>query len=182
MKNLFHKHVLTEISSSEVFHTKFFSKDFVNNLHELFSGHDQWTTKKFAYSTHEVQLEKYFPDLYSIIKERFDNFILKTMSEIWTLDDTAEAEDIFVVKYSKDTQTELKTHVDDSYVSGSIKLNNNYEGGILTFPRQRVTNQAAEVGDLLVWPSQITHPHNSTLLEEGEKYSITIWTASKKSS
>ena len=104
------------------------------------------------------------------------------MSEIWTLDDTAEAEDIFVVKYSKDTQTELKTHVDDSYVSGSIKLNNNYEGGILTFPRQRVTNQAAEVGDLLVWPSQITHPHNSTLLEEGEKYSITIWTASKKSS
>tara|TARA_A100001011_G_scaffold263811_1_gene272436 strand:- start:291 stop:839 length:549 start_codon:yes stop_codon:yes gene_type:complete len=182
MKELFHKHVLNPIESSEIFHTKFFSEDFAGRLYELFSNHSEWTTKRFAYSTHEVQLEKFFPDLYSIIKERFDNFIIKTMADVWVLDEGAEAEDIFVVKYSEDTQTKLKTHVDDSYISGSIKLNNNYKGGILTFPRQRVTNQKTEVGDLLIWPSQITHPHNSTLLEEGEKYSITIWTACKKSS
>ena len=104
------------------------------------------------------------------------------MADVWALDQEVETKDIFIVKYSKDTQTKLKMHVDDSYISGSIKLNNNYEGGILTFPRQSVTNQETEVGDLLIWPSQITHPHNSTLLEEGEKYSITIWTACKNNS
>ena len=61
-------------------------------------------------------------------------------------------------------------------------LNNNYDGGILTFPRQSVTNQEVKVGDLLIWPSEITHPHNSTELKGGEKYSITIWTDAKKSS
>ena len=70
MKELFHKHVLSPIESSEIFHTKFFSEDFAGRLYELFSNHSEWTTKRFAYSTHEVQLEKFFPDLYSIIKRK----------------------------------------------------------------------------------------------------------------
>tara|TARA_B100000131_G_C17907773_1_gene529077 strand:+ start:216 stop:764 length:549 start_codon:yes stop_codon:yes gene_type:complete len=182
MIDLFHKHVLDQIGSSEIFHTKFFSENFTHSLYELFKEHKEWTTKRFAYSTHDVHLEESFPDLFDLIKERFDNSILKVMADVWALDQAVETKDIFIVKYSKDTQTKLKTHVDDSYISGSIKLNNNYKGGILTFPRQSVTNQETEVGDLLIWPSQITHPHNSTLLEEGEKYSITIWTACKNNS
>lgn len=182
MIDLFHKHVLNQIKFSEIFHTKFFSESFTQSLYELFKDHNEWTTKRFAYSTHDVHLEESFPDLFDIIRERFDNSILKAMADVWALDQEVETKDIFIVKYSKDTQTKLKTHVDDSYISGSIKLNNNYKGGILTFPRQSVTNQETEVGDLLIWPSQITHPHNSTLLKEGEKYSITIWTACKNNS
>jgi hypothetical protein len=181
MQNIFHKHVLEPIGA-EIFHTKFFTENFTNILYDLFKEHDEWTTKRFAYSTHDVHLNESFPDIFSLIKDRFEDLILRTMADIWYLDAGTEIKDIFIVKYSKDTQTKLKTHVDDSYISGSIKLNNNYKGGILTFPRQSVTNQNIAIGDLLIWPSQITHPHNSTPLEEGEKYSITIWTDAKNNS
>ena len=183
MNQVFHKHVLDElVPKSEIFHTKFLVKDYAEVLYDLFSNHEEWTTKRFAYSTHDVHLEESFPDLYEIIKDRFETMILRTMADVWALNDEVNVKDIFIVKYQKETQIKLKTHVDDSYISGNIKLNNNYKGGVLTFPRQAVTNQEVEVGDLLIWPSEITHPHNSTELKEGEKYSITVWTDAKKNS
>ena len=182
MQNIFHQHILDPIGNSEIFHTKFFTRPFADILYELFKEHKEWTNKRFAYSTHDVHLSESFPDIFSIIKDRFESLILKTMADIWYLDNSTKVKDIFIVKYSKDTQTKLKTHIDDSYISGSIKLNNNYKGGVLRFPRQSVTNQEADIGDLLLWPSQITHPHNSSPLEEGEKYSITIWTDAKNNS
>ena len=57
-----------------------------------------------------------------------------------------------------------------------MKLNDEYKGAALEFPRQEFSNLDIHVGDLICWPSKITHPHRSTQLEEGEKYSLTIWT------
>tara|TARA_Y100001949_G_scaffold46233_1_gene38313 strand:+ start:140 stop:700 length:561 start_codon:yes stop_codon:yes gene_type:complete len=184
LDSIFHKHFLREISPerSDIFHTKFFTESFCYVIYEMFKEQKEWTDKEFAYSTHDIQLADKFPDLYEIIKERIDNLILPTMGDIWALDHTAESSDIFVVKYSEDTQKELKPHIDQSYISGSIKLNDDYVGGTLMFPRQKVSNQDISPGDLLIWPSQITHEHYSTVLEQGEKYSITIWTDTKNNS
>ena len=68
---LFHKHVLDQIGSSEIFHTKFFSESFTHSLYELFKEHKEWTTKRFAYSTHDVHLEESFPDLFDLINQDF---------------------------------------------------------------------------------------------------------------
>ncbi len=46
---------------------------------------------------------------------------------------------------------------------------------MLEFPRQGASNEALEVGDLLVWPSLVTHPHGTTRLEAGVKYALTVW-------
>jgi hypothetical protein len=43
-------------------------------------------------------------------------------------------------------QRELRTHHDVAQVSGSIKLNDDYEGAALDFPRQRWDNTAMGVG------------------------------------
>ena len=83
---------------------------------------------------------------------------------------------IFAIKYSMEGQRHLPIHRDESYVSGSIKLNNEYKGADLTFPEQGFTNKDLEVGDLLMWPGSLTHPHGSDYLLEGTKYSATIWT------
>ena len=37
--------------------------------------------------------------------------------------------DAFVMRYSMDTQTSLGFHTDASLVTGSVKLNGDYEGG-----------------------------------------------------
>ena len=183
--NVFHEHVLKELSPeiSEIFHTKFFTESYCSLLYEVFKEQKEWSKiPGYKYTTHDIQLADRFPDLYEIIKERVEYIIFSTMGKIWSCDPSVQTSDIFVVKYSEDTQKELKPHIDQSYISGSIKLNNDYTGGVLMFPRQHVTNQDIAPGDLLLWPSQITHEHYSTVLEQGEKYSITIWTDTKNNS
>lgn len=39
----------------------------------------------------------------------------------------------------------------------------------------RAANSSVPVGTLLAWPSLVTHPHRSTPITNGVKYSLTIW-------
>jgi predicted 2-oxoglutarate/Fe(II)-dependent dioxygenase YbiX len=56
-----------------------------------------------------------------------------------------------------------------------VKLNDDYEGAELSFPRQGVSNAGLAVGELVAWPSLVTHPHESLPIRSGVKYSLTIW-------
>ena len=88
-----------------------------------------------------------------------------------------EIRDLFAIKYSMESQKSLRLHHDMPLVSGSLKLNNNYAGGELVFPRQGVDNRELEVGSIIIWPGQVTHPHECKELKSGTKYSLTLWTA-----
>lgn len=93
----------------------------------------------------------------------------------WPLIEFFGLQDAFIVKYHNEGQTELRLHHDLSQLSGSVKLNNDYSGAELEFPRQGYSNIDVPVGTLLVWPSLVTHPHRSTQLTSGVKYSLTLW-------
>ena len=74
---------------------------------------------------------------------------------------------------------EYKEHSDDGpevhrVVSLILYLNNDYEGGELHFRRQNVTIKP-EAGDLLLFPSCYTHPHQALPVKSGIKYSIVTW-------
>ena len=85
--------------------------------------------------------------------------------------------DAFIIKYEMDKQRELRVHNDASLVTGSVKLNDDYLGGQLVFPRQEFENTNIPVGKCLLFPGQVTHGHSSSLLESGTKYSLTIWSS-----
>jgi len=85
--------------------------------------------------------------------------------------------DAFIIKYEMDKQRSLRLHNDASLVTGSVKLNDNYEGGLLEFPRQGITNKDVPVGKCILFPGQVTHGHTSTELLSGVKYSLTIWSS-----
>ena len=85
--------------------------------------------------------------------------------------------DLFAMKYSLETQKNLPLHHDMSLVSGSMKLNDDFEGATLNFPRQNINNRDHKVGDMMLWPAQVTHPHECTDLIKGVKYSLTLWTS-----
>ena len=85
--------------------------------------------------------------------------------------------DAFIIKYEMDKQRELRLHNDASLVTGSVKLNDDYTGGLLEFPRQKINNKDIPVGKCLLFPGQVTHGHLSSKLESGTKYSLTIWSS-----
>ena len=85
--------------------------------------------------------------------------------------------DLFAMRYSLDTQTRLNLHHDMSLVSGSMKLNNDFEGAFLNFPRQNITNLDHDIGSMVLWPASVSHPHECTELKSGTKYSLTLWSS-----
>lgn len=82
----------------------------------------------------------------------------------------------FIIKYEMNKQRSLRPHMDGSLITGTVRLNNEYDGGELTFPRQKYTNKDVPVGSILIWPSSIQHIHYSDELKSGTKYSLVAWT------
>lgn len=124
---------------------------------------------------YEVSLAAIAPRLFEAVENDIGARMWPAIRRWWPLVDYHGLRDAFVIRYAKGEQEELRMHHDVAQVSASIKLNDSYEGGVLTFPRQNFDNSAVPVGHLIAWPSLVTHPHASTALTHGEKYSLTIW-------
>lgn len=124
---------------------------------------------------HEISLAAIAPRLFELLENDIGMRMWPAIRTWWPCVDYHGLRDAFVIKYSIGGQEELRLHHDVAQISGSIKLNDDYDGAALEFPRQEVDNSAVAVGHVLVWPSLVTHPHRSTPLRSGTKYSLTIW-------
>ncbi len=124
---------------------------------------------------YEVSLAAISPRLFEAVENDIGARMWPAIRRWWPYVDYHGLRDVFVIRYALGEQEELRMHHDVAQVSASIKLNNDYEGAELEFPRQDFTNADVPVGDLLVWPSLVTHPHASRPLKNGVKYSLTIW-------
>ena len=124
---------------------------------------------------HEISLALISPRLFEAVQDDMGMRIWPQLQQQWPLIDYHGINDVFIIKYEKGGQEELRQHHDVAQVSASVKLNDTYEGALLDFPRQNFTNAQLPVGSLLAWPSLVTHPHGSTPITSGTKYSLTIW-------
>jgi hypothetical protein len=124
---------------------------------------------------HELSLGAISPSLLDRVQDDFGSRIWPQLKTVWPLIDYHGINDAFIIKYEVGQQEELRIHHDVAQVSASIKLNDSYQGAVLEFPRQGKTNESVPVGSMLAWPSLVTHPHASTPIQNGVKYSMTIW-------
>lgn len=124
---------------------------------------------------HEVSLAVISPRLFEAVQDDLGRRIWPRLRTVWPYIDYYGLRDVFVIKYALGEQEELRIHHDVAQVSASVKLNEGYVGGELDFPRQGVTNESFEVGQLVAWPSLVTHPHRTNQLVSGVKYALTIW-------
>ena len=124
---------------------------------------------------HEISLARISPVLYENLESDMGERIWPRLQEEWELIEYRGINDAFVIRYDATTGTALRLHHDVAQVSASVKLNDDYSGGTLEFPRQGFTNADIPVGHLLAWPSLVTHPHRSLPVTRGVKYSLTIW-------
>lgn len=123
----------------------------------------------------EISLATISPRLYENLENDLGERIWPLLQDQWPLIDYCGLKDAFIIKYSLESQTELRIHHDVAQVSASVKLNDGYEGARLDFPRQSFTNESVPVGSLLAWPSLVTHPHQTLPLLSGVKYGLTLW-------
>jgi hypothetical protein len=124
---------------------------------------------------HEVSLAIISPRLFEAVEIDLGVRIWPQLQTVWPYIDYHGLRDVFVIKYALGEQEELRMHHDVAQVSASVKLNEGYEGAMLDFPRQRVDNSQVPIGELVVWPSLVTHPHQATTLKSGVKYGLTVW-------
>jgi hypothetical protein len=124
---------------------------------------------------HEVSLATISPALFDAVEQHVAAGVMPIVRQVWPFVDYHGLRDAFVIKYATTGQTELRVHHDVAQLSGSVRLNDGYEGCRLEFPRQGVDNAGMGVGRLLVWPSLVTHPHRATPLVRGVKYAMTLW-------
>jgi hypothetical protein len=178
MKELFKPAKLTMIAEN-IIHTPFLDEEFVEAIHSIVKEHSEWgrNYQDTLYSTEDLFFSKFehLQDLDILLKDRLELDIFPRLLHFWSLDEIKITQ-LFAVRYLLEGQKHLDLHSDDSFISCSIKLNTDYTGGTLLFPLQKYSNEKVPAGDLLIWPSRITHPHQSSILSSGEKYSITVWT------
>lgn len=118
--------------------------------------------------------------LWDMIAKRWTDYINPIVEQYWHPLQMYGLRDAFTMRYSVDTQKSLNLHHDASLVTGSVKLNEDYMGADLIFPRQNVSNKDVPVGMCILFPGQVTHGHECTELISGVKYSLTMWTSRLK--
>ena len=124
---------------------------------------------------HEVSLAVISSRLFDAVQDDVGVRIWPQLRRVWPYIDYHGLRDVFVIRYAMGEQEHLRVHHDVAQVSASVKLNEGYAGAELEFPRQAVTNAEVGVGELLAWPSLVTHPHQTNQLRAGVKYALTVW-------
>ncbi len=124
----------------------------------------------------ELRIKAIDQGLWNAIEKNLKEYIFPVIESYWAPTQMYGVRDLFVIRYSPDTQKSLNCHNDASMVSGTVKLNNDYTGAELYFRRHNIKNTDMEVGELMLWPGQVTHGHESLPITSGTKYSLVLWT------
>lgn len=143
---------------------------------ELSNFYGEWSSlegDKFPAQEIRVKELGLWKDIQSLWRERLGPIC----EDFWKPVEYMGLRDAFTMRYSGDTQTSLGLHTDASLITGSVKLNDDYEGATLIFPRQEFTNLDVPVGSCILFPAQVTHGHYVDELKSGVKYSLTMWTS-----
>jgi hypothetical protein len=140
---------------------------------EAVGGWGQMAGDKFP--AQEIRADKL--GIWRELEAGWKDHLGKIAESKWTPMEHIGLRDAFAMRYAMDTQTSLGFHTDASLVTGSVKLNEDYEGAELVFPHQDFSNINVPLGHCILFPSSVTHGHKVNPLKSGVKYSLTMWTS-----
>jgi len=164
-----------EILDDDILLVDFMTQDQCERMIEIADNHGGWGSLEYdKFPAQEIRLKEL--GLWDELKTQWENNIVPIIESYWKPMEMYGLRDAFVMRYSVDTQKELPLHTDASLVTGSIKLNDDYEGADLVYPRQNFSNKDIPVGKCILFPGMVTHGHACQPLKKGVKYSFTIWT------
>ena len=162
-----------EILSDDMLLVDFLTEDKCQEMIQM--AEDQEFHSHYADKVPSQDLRLKEIGLWNELEKHWNHTIYDIVYKYWNPCHMWGLRDAFLIKYTMNGQKELRLHNDASLVTGSVKLNDDYTGGVLSFPRQGITNEDIPIGKLILFPGQVTHGHTSTELLSGTKYSLTIW-------
>ena len=165
-----------EIINNDMILIDYMTPYMCDSLIEIADKNGQWGSLSYdKFPAKEIRMKAL--GLWEEMEKYWQESIYPVVEEFWCPSIMYGIRDAFVMRYSLDTQTNLNLHCDASLVTGSVKLNDDYEGADLVFPRQRFSNKDIPVGKCILFPGQLTHGHECQQLISGVKYSLTIWSS-----
>ena len=163
---------------NEMLVVDFMTPDYCEQLIELSEKYGRWgELDGDKFPAQEIRIKQLGIDLWNEMELHWEKYINPIVEKYWHPLLMYGLRDAFTMRYALDTQTSLALHHDASLVTGSVKLNSDYEGADLVFPRQGFTNKDVPVGRCILFPGQVTHGHTCEELTSGVKYSLTMWTS-----
>lgn len=161
---------------NEIIMVDYLTKDMCDDLIDIANLDGGWDSLSYdKFPAQEIRLKNL--KLWDAMVKHWEKYLYPVIEHYWQPMEMYGMRDAFVMRYSLDTQTSLALHTDASLVTGSVKLNDNYVGADLVFPRQNFSNRDIPVGKCLLFPGAVTHGHTCTELTEGVKYSLTMWSS-----
>lgn len=127
----------------------------------------------------ELRITELNPNLFESYMNHYKRWIFPILSDYYCLPIEqwfVGWKTPFIIKYEMDGQRYLRPHFDGSLVTSTIKLNDEYTGGELIFPKSKYNAKNMEIGSMLIWASSIDTVHYSSELLSGKKYSFVGWT------
>ncbi len=154
----------------------FMTPSMCEDMIKIADEHGEWGSLSYdKFPAMEIRLKKL--GLWDELQAHWKRVMFPVIEKHWYPMEMYDLRDAFVMRYSLDTQTSLRLHTDASLVTGSVKLNDDYLGADLYFPRQNISNRDIPIGKCILFPGQVTHGHTCTELTYGVKYSLTMWTS-----
>lgn len=145
------------------------SRYIINESERYAQYNGGWTVKRHEnYPTTDLPVNK-IPSIFGLILETMNTICDKVKSSYGLNDDMSiNIQDLFIVKYEATSQNYLEMHVDGSFLSFNILLNNpsEFEGGGTYFDDGLTSH--SEQGDLLIHSSKIKHSGLS--ITKGKRY------------
>lgn len=170
-------YTVTKLSDDIIVIENLFSDEWCNKVISEVEKFDFKPLDSDVYPAQEVRMDQIDKEILKEYLLKYEQVVIPIAEKYWPKLTMYGIRDLFTIKYSLDSQTSLRLHHDMSLVTGSMKLNDEYVGGVLNFPRQGVDNSNVSKGSLILWPGQVTHPHECLELVSGVKYSLTMWTS-----
>lgn len=166
--------------SKDMYITPFWKESFCKELVDYFNNNPSIfnASNPDGYDASEV-LSSYISKIFTLeILKQHHTKIFSQMCNLYQNLNLNGYFDPYFVRYNhkEDKSNKLRLHNDISGISSLVKINEDFEGGETVFPRQEITTKEMPVGHILIWPGQVTHPHEVNPVTKGIKYSLTIWT------
>lgn len=175
-KNAIHKDFGSYAIQNDIIIMPFWTEQFCSELVEVCEQHTNRfiIDKNRYYFTEEMPLSKISLLLLENFAEHCKKSLISIMKKEWEFieDEIYGIDSPYIIRYRKEACTKIDIHCDNSVVSLNVKLNSNYNGCDLNFPRQNFTAKDVPVGHVMLWPGKVTHPHKTDKLVDGVKYSF----------
>jgi hypothetical protein len=166
---------------NDIIITSFFTKEYCECIVKFCKDYREYfrNTGDYgdAYPNYSMGFQMFGEILYLNYIKHFSERIIPIINDTYLWDRNIQGFFYpFINRFEQGAQTSMPLHNERSTVSIVVKLNDDFVGGGLNFPRQNFNTSDLDVGTAIFFPGCVTHPHFVEKVDLGERYTMVGFT------